>query len=326
MAVMTPERIEKGLYRIKIPLPGSPLGYTNSYVIAAQRPLVVDTGFARPECRDALLAGLAALDLTPAGADLFLTHFHADHAGLAGLFAEAGSRVYLSRADGLLAAGAAEGGAAFGKTYFRRAGMGEEELAAIAATHPGYRYAAREKIDFCGIGPEFAFEGEDRAFRAVMTPGHTPGHACLLSNDGIFLCGDHVLFDITPNIVEWDMLEDSLGAYLDSLEATLALPVKQAWPGHREPGNLPERVRELLDHHAHRLEEALGIVRDTPDLTACGVAGRLTWNIRARCWEELPPAQRWFAVGEALAHLKHLTVQGKITVRDEGGVIRYQAV
>jgi len=322
---MTPERITAGLYRIKVPLPDSPLRYTNSYVIEAARPLVVDTGYGRPECREALLAGLAELELTPADTDLFLTHFHADHAGLAGLFSRAGSRVYLYPADGAWAKGIAEGSPAFSMDYYRRAGMSEAELAAIAATHPGYRYAAREKMEFCAIGPDFAFEARGRVFRAIPTPGHTPGHVCLLSGDGIFLCGDHVLFDITPNIVEWESMEDSLGTYMESLKAVLALPVKQAWPGHREPGDLARRVDELLEHHARRLEETLGIVQDAPGLSAYEIAGRLTWNIRARIWEEFPPAQRWFAVGEALAHLKHLAVRGKITARDEGGVRRYRA-
>ncbi len=47
--------------------------------------------------------------------------------------------------------------------------------------------------------------------RAIWTPGHTPGHFCFeVCGTGAMLLGDHVLFDIAPNITDWWDVPDSL--------------------------------------------------------------------------------------------------------------------
>ena len=54
-----PEEVMKGIYRLEIPLPGSPLKAVNSYVIKGrERNLIIDTGMRRRECLDAMRAGL----------------------------------------------------------------------------------------------------------------------------------------------------------------------------------------------------------------------------------------------------------------------------
>jgi len=40
--------------------------------------------------------------------------------------------------------------------------------------------------------------------------------------------------------------------------------------------------------------------------TAYQVASRMAWNIDCARWEDFPIPQKWFATGEALAHLLHL--------------------
>jgi hypothetical protein len=37
----------------------------------------------------------------------------------------------------------------------------------------------------------------------------------------------------------------------------------------------------------------------------------LSWDI-PEPWDQFPPSQKWFAGGEALAHLKYLEEEGKI--------------
>ncbi len=32
----------------------------------------------------------------------------------------------------------------------------------------------------------------------------------------------------------------------------------------------------------------------------------MKWSMRGKCWEEFPITQRWFAVGETMAHLDYL--------------------
>jgi len=59
------EQIYPNLYRIKIPLPDSPLKYLNSYIIKGNpRNLIVDTGLNREECKTAMMEGLAELNIS----------------------------------------------------------------------------------------------------------------------------------------------------------------------------------------------------------------------------------------------------------------------
>lgn len=62
--------------------------------------------------------------------------------------------------------------------------------------------------------------------RCIQTPGHTPGHTCLYIEDKeIFFSGDHILFDITPNISVWRNIPYSLADYLESLQKIKGLKV-----------------------------------------------------------------------------------------------------
>ena len=81
----------------------------------------------------------------------------------------------------------------------------------------------------------------------------------------------------------------------------------------RERGGLPRRaILCCKAHHARRLEDTLRTVEKAPGLTAYQIAGRMRWSIRCRNWADFPLAQKFFAVGEALAHLDHLEAQGRV--------------
>jgi glyoxylase-like metal-dependent hydrolase (beta-lactamase superfamily II) len=164
-----------------------------------------------------------------------------------------------------------------------------------------------------------------RKLQCVFTPGHTPGHMCLYDRENeILFSGDHVLFHISPNICRWEGVDDSLGSYLKSLERVKSLPVRHLYPAHREEtGNLKTRVEELEAHHAKRLLGTKEIVRDNPGLTAYDIAGKMRWSIRAKSWVDFPLTQKFFAVGEALAHLDYLEKRGEIQREKSGDKVHY---
>ncbi|HHQ49313.1 MAG TPA: MBL fold metallo-hydrolase, partial [Acidobacteria bacterium] len=158
-----------------------------------------------------------------------------------------------------------------------------------------------------------AVEAGGYRFRALHTPGHTPGHLCLWEGDRrLLVSGDHILGDITPNITSWSGVRDSLGDYLASLAATAKLDATLALPGHRRPiRDVAGRIAELVEHHERRLAEVEEILADGPQ-TVCEVAARMSWDIVARDFAAFPVAQKWFACGEASSHLDHLEVQGRV--------------
>ena len=306
------EEILPGLYRNKIPLPESPLKYLNSYIIKdSERSLIVDTGLNRQECLDAMFKGLAALEIDLSQSDIFITHLHADHFGLVSKLATDSTNILFSRPEKELM----ESWEGFGTMvdYAARSGFPESELEAALDKHPGAKYGAdwvpELKIlddgDFIDVG--------DYHFKCVTTPGHTLGHTCLYDQDkNILLAGDHILIDITPNIQCWSDTANPLKDYLASLDKVYQLQIDLVLPGHRRLIDNPRaRIEELKKHHAHRLDEVLSILKEGP-MNAFQTASQMTWDIDCEDWDQFPVAQKWFALGEAIAHLRYLEEEGKI--------------
>ena len=78
-------------------------------------------------------------------------------------------------------------------------------------SHPAHKYGLKRKIDFTIVKDGDMIDIGDFHFRCVATPGHSPGHTSLYeANKKILVAGDHILFDITPNITYWVEMEDAL--------------------------------------------------------------------------------------------------------------------
>ena len=117
-----------------------------------------------------------------------------------------------------------------------------------------------------------------------------------------------------------------MGRYLESLTRIGTYPARLALPGHRHTADLAPRIQALLAHHRRRAAETLAIVRREGGLNAYQVASRMTWDIRADSWADFPLNQKWFATGEALAHLEYLAEEGAVVrALDQEGMARYTA-
>jgi len=124
--------------------------------------------------------------------------------------------------------------------------------------------------------------------------------------------GDHVLYDITPHIESWNPKVNALKDYLNSLDRVKDLPVRIVLPGHRNFfTDLKSRIEEIKKHHENRVNEVIEIL-GTNSMNAYHIASKMTWDIDCENWEQFPAAQKWFAVGEAIAHLQYLENEGKI--------------
>ncbi len=317
-----------GLFRIEVPLHGSPLKWINTYVVpSSRRTLVVDTGMLRSECEAAWLNGLGELGVDLRRTDVLLTHIHADHSGLAGVAARRGARILMGRheLDVLAAFEDRERFLGVMRNMGSAFGLSEDEMALAERRHPGLRNSPELYPPMEPVDDGVTLEVGDFSFQAIYTPGHTPGHICLWeARRGLLLSGDHILGDITPNITTWPGVTDSVGDYLESLDKVDRLGSVLALPGHRSPVHDPrDRIRELRRHHSRRLEEVLTLLEDGPQ-SVCELASRMTWDIRAENWAAFPIAQKWFACGEAASHLDHLQVSGR--VRSSGIPPRWEKV
>ena len=270
------ERLAEDLWRLDIPLVGNPLKNLNSYLLTGERSLLIDTGFRQQSCREAMERQLAETHVDRDRLDIFCTHLHSDHTGLAPELIRPGCRIYIGEIDSPGVKNASDP-SCWKRLYgeYVRDGFTQAEMEALWGDNPAQTAAPpwREGL-YTELQDGAALHYGGRMLRCVLTPGHTPGHLCLYdpARRRLF-CGDHVLFHITPNICRWQGVEDSLGDYLSSLDRT---------------------------------------VEKAPGLTAYQIAGRMRWSIRCRNWADFPLAQKFFAVGEALAHLDHLEAQGRV--------------
>ena len=306
------------LFRLKIPLPESPLKYLNSYVIRnAEKSLIIDTGLNRSECLEAMRAGLRRLDLDLKKTDIFITHLHADHFGLVGKLATDASDVYFSRPEKELL----ESWEGFGAmiAYAGRNGFPENELRAALDKHPGARFGSEWIPELNVLEDGDQIRVGDYNFTCVTTPGHTMGHTCLYEpSKKILVAGDHILIDITPNIQCWSDEQNPLKLYLASLEKAAGLEIDLVLPGHRRLIEDPRaRIEELKTHHRRRLDE-VAIILEAGPATAFEVASRMTWDLRYDDWNDFPVAQKWFATGEAISHLRYLDDEGRVQRKTEG--------
>jgi len=322
------EEILPDLYRIEIPLPKNPLKYLNSYLIKDEsRFLLIDTGFNRQECRQVMTAGLEKLGVDLQRTDLFITHIHSDHMGQAAVLATDSSKVYFSQKESrFLSRTGSEWGWRWAQMeeFYAAHGFPPDELSIAAGSHPGKRFAAGQRINFTTVQEGDMIEIGDYCFRCIATPGHSPEHMCLYeANKKILVAGDHVLFDITPNISYWTEMENPLKEYLASLEKVYTLEVDLLLPGHRSLLNdHRKRIRELQEHHRNRLNEVISALEEGEKNTF-QIAPCISWDIKSDSWEEFPPTQKWFAFGETLAHLIYLEGEGKIRKETKGNEILY---
>lgn len=318
-----------GLYSIAVPLPNNPLKSLNAYVITGERNLLIDTGFRQDACREALLSGLQTLGVSMEHTDIFLTHLHSDHTGLAPEIRGRGTRIYIGARDLSHMPGP---GSTFrwadSDRHFAAEGFPPELLKALTTKNPAQSLSPIPYDGYLPVEPGDVFSYGSHRFTAILTPGHTPGHMCLWEAEtGVCILGDHVLFDITPNITRWIGTQDSLGGYLQSLNAIRQLPVKIPLPAHRTVHmDFHQRCDQLIQHHAARCNEVLGILNGNGAMTAWDIAARMTWKIRAKDWADFPTPQKWFAVGEAMAHLDHLIVLGQVQRQKQDALYTYQSI
>ena len=272
----------------------------------------------------ALEEGLKELCSDPNRRDVAATHLHTDHCGMMDLFAAPKGNIYMPAPDLSFHLDSLDG--SFRPIRHRRymsEGFPEDLLLIIFPKNPAEQYGMQKQdTRFVPLADGEIIDIGSFRLQTIYVPGHTPGNAMFWEErQGIMFTGDHILFDISPNITCWERARDSLGDYLQSLRSALDYPVQLALPGHRKSGPYHQRIRELLTHHDIRLAEILSILRSEPGLTAYEIAGKMTWKIRSRDWESFPPVQKWFAVGECLSHLDHLVFRGDIR-RDEDGELR----
>jgi glyoxylase-like metal-dependent hydrolase (beta-lactamase superfamily II) len=304
--------VAPGVRVLALPLPLA-LRIVNVYLVEGSSGwALVDTGLHTEEGERALREGLAASGLEMADVKrTFVTHVHPDHIGMAGMLQRAGAEVVMHGPEADHARALWQDGTRLvDESFVWFASHGMPPDVDDQMRDAWLRMGAR--VDTLGAIAKVA-DGDvvdlgDRRARVVWTPGHTDFHVALFDEaSGTLFAGDHVLPHITPNIslYPWSR-DDPLGDFLEALRAVRRLPVRRVLPAHGHPfDDLNGRVDELVEHHAHRLDAVLDLVRGR-ERDAYAICRDLFPKVRNAHEER-------FALAETLAHLRHLERLGKIT-------------
>lgn len=325
--VLDIRQIYPSIYQVQLPLRGNPLKELNCYIVkGSKRNLVIDTAFNQEEAKNILLEALGQLDCPLEKTDSFLTHCHADHAGLLYAIKTKDNRCYTSEVDGEIVNAAHRPG-------YRNEGMAVsgprmgflQSASELAAAHPASSNRCPQAIDFTYVKEGDRIDLGGFVFEVVDLSGHSPGQVGLYEPDKqLLFVGDHILGKITPNITYWNDDFDALGVYLANLRKVRAMDVQHMYGAHRfNVESHVERVDQLLAHHDRRLEEVRGLLRAGKQ-TAFEVAAGMHWDFGGGDFLNFPLTQQWFAAGEALSHLEYLRHNGQAVRAKKGPLLLYR--
>jgi glyoxylase-like metal-dependent hydrolase (beta-lactamase superfamily II) len=315
--------IADGVVQLFLPLPMRPT-IINVYLVRAGNTwTLVDTGMHTEDSVRTFRAALDDIGIAPTDITRLVgTHHHVDHYGTSGPYRE------LTHAEVFLHPLEAERATSSGHTgmenqaHLRRHGVPdvpEDQRQPSASKFFGTFYAPAKPDHLLGDEDDIPL-GDGRSLEVIWTPGHTPGHCCLLLKpDGILFVGDHLLPKITPHVGLWpNGPENPLGDFLASHEKIQRVEARLVCPAH---GAVYEdhrrRARQLIDFHRVRKLAMLDMIRRRPR-TAYEVA------LDAFALAQDNRFQVVAATYETLAHLELLRREGRALSSERNGVIIYQ--
>ena len=329
------------IFAIGVPQPDieDRLGPTWAYLFECEGVNLVDAG--AHGTLSELANGIEAAGFAPRDVDrVIITHGHSDHDGAAFRFvrendAELWAHEVYARTlpfdDGHIQRGLKTPLAAQMNALSSRNGRSRGSKS-FWRTEPGYAEAKRAAQVHVRV------RGGERVgdMRIMHTPGHSPDELCVVVDNVVFT-GDHVLPEITPHPTCRVRFSDEvaralspeytdadalygLETYIQSLHVVEELGREvQVLPAHRlfNKGrfNFADvgRIGEIIEHHAERLELALGVID--------GKGGTLTEVTRALFPRQTPESPVYhLALTEAVAHVELLHESGDLEIAGDGGL------
>lgn len=261
---------------------------------------------------------------------VIVTHMHPDHMGLAHWLTERWQcRLWISATDYHVARIASQSTTGFGgdsaAAFFARHGLTDPEAVAKVRARSNYYSSMVPEVprQYRRLMDGMVLRVGDHAWRCIAGYGHAPEHIALHGEAlGVLISGDMVLPRISTNVSVYDTEPEAnpLPLYLASLDRLRALPASTlVLPSHGRPFlGLHARIAQLHAHHDARLAETLAACRERPTS-----AHDLVPVLFKR---ELDLHQTTFAMGESIAHLHALWLDGRLQRRlGDDGIWRFVA-
>lgn len=243
---------------------------------ARDRSLMIDTGFRLPECFRMLEEGLHSLHIPMDRLDIFLTHRHHDHCGLASEFQKRGARIFMNPEEerhpyDCLSYRPEKNSLPEQERVLRSAGISEEQSPEIWSAFQKVSERIERHEDWflaiTGFPYEEARAGEhfdygDFHFRAIPLRGHTYGQLGLMEEEKkLFFTADQLIHGVSPIVATTYVGEGLLQAFFDSMEY-VKKRCHSGWTILPSHGNRIENVSEEVDKTVFAYLEKTSRVKD----------------------------------------------------------------
>ena len=176
-------------------------------------------------------------------------------------------------------------------------------------------WASRETIQ--SIPPEYPFKilsegdkivlegpSERSSWDVIETPGHCPGHICLVSESGI-VSGDNC---VVIGTILVPSSEGDMSSYIKGLKRLYEMSPTMLFPGHGPPCTNPRKLLgRYIRHRTSRHEKVLEAVASGIDSLR---------GIAEYAYLDTPDAHPILSLDQTLSHLKSLVSSGKVELRD----------
>lgn len=327
------QEVAEQVYGFQVPIPFK-LRDINLYLVKDEEGcLLIDTGTNTPATVAALQAHLTYLGVQWSDIRyVVITHFHSDHAGLAGLVQQHTPARVVMHTESKHFLGLWNDEEGQGPVYmapddfFLQHGIPQTSLEAFRGMRRRFRSLTLPFQVTHAVEDGATLRLGNNDFQMIFTPGHAVGHLCVYCPQlQLAFTGDHILQRITPNVsIQSDVHPlhrgeryNPLQDFMLSLEKTRQLGFRLGLPSHGPLITDPVgRIDALLEHHANRLQRMLEALSGGPQ-TAYYVACQAFPNRHE-------PFDHWLMLGETLAHLELLEVRGQIERVQEEGLILFR--
>jgi len=322
--------VAKGILWIRLPLPMA-LNHVNIYALDdGDGWLIVDTGYHSKrgvKLWETLLAG--PLQGKPVK-KVLMTHHHPDHIGNVGWFQKHHNVELISTRTAwlysrMMTLDIQEEWPDELATFYKSTGMDKAVYEERLNNKP-FNYADivhPMPLGFTRICQDDVLTIGDRTWTVHIGNGHAPAHATLWCNEEpLVLAGDQILPGISSNIGVYATEPDAdpLSEWLESCTrlSTIATEDHFVFPGHKLPfTGLPARLNQLIENHHSCLERLEKFLKDPKTAVDC---------FPMLFKRKIEGGNYGLAMVEAMAHLNHLLMAGKVTrTADDDGVWIWQS-